>query len=190
MNFSEALAEVLRTTSRPDKVPDATVAINRAISYCTLKGAFRRDLVEASIAIDATLYGDTISLAALTRFRRFTYVKPTAVRRYLTPMEETKIFTPKDQIQPNVYYISGTSLTYTLSELATALEVGYLTYPIILDAITNTSHWMLDLMPYAITDLAASRVFQTVGDDASAGRYLASGTELFLTARRDAAMGE
>ena len=188
MNFSEALAEVLRVTNRPDKSLDAILAINKAISYCTLKGEFNRDRVTATIAIDPALYGDTISLSSLTRFRRFTYVKPTAARYYLEATEGTKIFTPKNSMQPNVYYLAGTSLTYTLSNLAASLEVEYLTYPPILDATVLNTHWMLDLMPYAIIDLASARVFARCGDDASARQYEISGMDFFQTVRKDLAV--
>jgi len=188
MNFAEVSTKVQGIVARPDKVTEIEMAINTAISYCTLKGSFRNDLVEASISIDATLYGDTISLASLTRFRRFTYVKPTAVRYYMQPIGEDKIFTPKNQMQPNVYYIAGTSLTYTLSALATALEVGYLTYPAVLSG-TNT-HWMLDIMPYAIIDLAAAYIFSSIGDDASARTHEGRGMEFFTTVRKDLSLGE
>lgn len=189
MNFSTALAEVLRITGRPDKIADATLAINRAISYCTLIGEFRRDTVEASIAIDNTLYGATISLAALTRFRRFKYIKPVGVRYYLTELDGDKIFTPKNAIQRDVFYVAGTSLTYTLGSLAASLEVAYYSYAPELDAITVTTHWMLDIIPHAIIDLASAKVFSTIGDDASAAKHEKSGMDFFLAARRDANMG-
>lgn len=188
MNFSEIATEVQRITKRPDKAVETAMAINKAISYCTLKGSFRKDIVEASIAVDATLYGDTISLASLTRFRRFTYVKPTGTKYYLKPISEEQVFVPKNQMQPNVYYIAGTSLTYTLSNLTTSLEVAYLTYPAVLSG-TNT-HWMLDIMPYAIIDLAAAYLFSAIGDDTSARIHEARGMEFFLTVRKDFALGE
>lgn len=189
MNFSEAVAEVLRITKRPDKGVEAGAAINKAIFYCSLKGDFPRDTVEGSIAISPTSYGATIPIAALLRFRRFLYVKPTAVKYYLSMLEGSKIFTPKNQLQPDVYYTAGTNLTYTLSALAPALEVAYLTYPQAVDAATNPTHWMLDAMPYAIVDLAAARVFQSIGDETSARVYEASGTEFYLTARKDINQG-
>lgn len=190
MNFLEIRAEVLRLTNRPDKTTSTDIAINKAVSYCTLKGSFRRDLVEASLAVDATLYGDTVSIAGFTRFRRFTYVKPTGVKKYLTFLAEDKIFTPKDQMQPNVYYVAGTSLTYTLSALTPTLEVGYLTYAPTLDAITNIDYWMFDIMPYAIIDLAAAMVFAGIGDDASANRHERLGMEFYNTLKRDLAIQE
>jgi len=188
MNFSEVLAHVLRITSRPDKAVDAALAINKAVSYCTFLGNFRADLVESSLAIDPNLYGDTISIAPLTRFRKFTYVKPTAQRYYLNKVHESKIFTPKNNIQPNSYYVAGTSMTYVLAELTAILEVGYLTYPTPLDSVTNTAHWMLDQIPYAIIDLASAYVFTTIGDDASARKYEISGLDLFKALRRDLAL--
>lgn len=190
MNLSEVSAEVIRITKRPDKSIETIVAINKAISYCVLKGDFAKDLVEASLPIDPLLYGDTISIASLTRFRRFTYIKPTGKRYYLTPMPGDKIFIPKDQMQPNAYYIAGTSLTYTLSELNTALEVSYLTYAPTLDTTVLPTHWLLDMNPYAIIDLAAAFIFAGIGDTESANRHQALGYESFLTLRRDLALGD
>lgn len=190
MNFQAALAEVLRVTARPDKNVEATLAINKAITYCTLLGEFPKDTTEANFPINSALYGATVSISTLTRFRRFKYVKPTAVKYYLTPIGADKIFTPENQTQINRYYVAGTSMTYTLSALATSLEISYLSYPLVLDAVTNTGHWMLDLMPYAIIDLASAHVFAGVGDDTSARRLEASGMLMFLAARRDSALGE
>jgi hypothetical protein len=189
MNVAEAVQNILILCSRPDKSAEALKALNYAISYCTLQGDFKRDMVEASIAVNPTLYGATVSLASLTRFRRFTYVKPTGVKYYLSPLSGEKIFTPKNNMQPNVYYVAGTSLTYTLSALTPTLEVSYLTYPITLDTVTNTTHWMLDLMPYAIIDIATSRIFQDIGDEASSTRFKGSGMELYLITRRDLNQG-
>lgn len=189
MNFAAALAEVLRVTGRPDKVADATMAINKAISYCTLIGEFRKDTVESSIAIDPTLYGATISLASLTRFRRFKYIKPIGVRYYLKELDGDKIFTPKNSIQRDVFYVAGTSLTYTLGALATSLELAYYSYAQELDSVTNNTHWMLDMLPYAIIDLACARIFSIIGDDASAAKHEKSGMDFFLVVRRDSNMG-
>lgn len=190
MQFPEVCAEVIKITNRPDKLHETEIAVNKAIAYCTLKGSFRQDLVETTIPINPNLYGDTISIASLTRFRRFTYVKPTGARYYLTPLSEDKIFTPLNKIQPNKYYVAGTNLTYVLSELAPSLEVGYLTYAPRLDATNNPSHWMLDIMPYAIIDLAAASIFAGIGDEASARRHEQLGLEFFLTVRKDLALGE
>lgn len=185
MNFTEAVTEVLKITSRPDKATDAALAINKAIHYCTLKGDFAADIIEASLPIDPALYGSTISIASLARFRRFNYVKPFGVQYYLSKMEGDKIFTPKNKMQPNVYYVAGTNMTYTLSTLAPSLEISYLAYPMLLDNVTNTAHWMLDKMPYAIIDLAAARIFAAIGDDSSARIHEQSGMDFFLTTRRD-----
>lgn len=185
MNFAEAVNEVLKITSRPDKAVDAALAINKAVHYCTLKGDFDADTVEASLPIDPALYGNTISIASLARFRRFRYVKPFGAQYYLSRTEGDKIFTPKNKMQPNVYYVAGTNLTYTLSMLAPTLEVSYLAYPVLLDAVVNNTHWMLDKMPYALVDLAAARIFAAIGDDSSARIHEQSGMDFFLTTRRD-----
>lgn len=187
MNFPEVLAEVLRITVRPDKSVEAALAINKAITYMTLKGEFPQDMVEGSLAIDPTLYGDTVDISALARFRKFSYLKPTAVQYYLTKLDPDKIFTPKNKTQPNVYYTAGQNLTYTLSALTSSLEYGYFAYPPILDSTTNKTHWMLTSIPYAVIDLAASLVFAGIGDDASARKHEISGMDMYRTFRSDLA---
>jgi hypothetical protein len=185
MNVNEVLTYVYGITKRPDKSSESLLALNKAVSYLTLLGDFEADRVESTIAINATLYGDTISLTSLTRFRRFTYIKPTGKLYYITKTAEDQIFIPKNQMQVNKYFIAGTSLTYTLSELSASLEVGYLTYPIPLDTTVNVTHWMLEQIPYSIIDLASAYVFANIGDDASAAKHQKSGMELFLAMRRD-----
>lgn len=185
MNFTEIHTEVLRMTKRPDKTVEAASAINRVVSFLTLKGNFAQDLLETSIAVDPASYGATVSLTSLTRFRKFKYIKPTAKRYYLEPLSAEKILTPKGNVQPNVYYVSGTSLTYTLSELTATLQVGYYSYAPTLDATVLPTHWMFNVMPHAIIDLAAAKVFMDTGDEASSRLSTASGMEFFIAARKD-----
>lgn len=186
MIFSEAVAEVISITGRPDKAADIASQLNRALSFFTLKAEFTQDLVETSLAIDSTLYGNTISLVSLTRFRKFKYLRPLAQRYYLRSIDPTQIFIPGQQIQRDRYYVGGASLTYLLSQLDTSLEVGYFTYAPILTSTTGSdAHWMLDLMPYALIEKAAAKIFQLIGDDTSYKFYEGSAMELFLTGRKD-----
>ena len=187
MNFMEAVNDVLTLVKRPDKEAEARKAVNAAIAFFTLKGEFRMDQVEASIAIDSTLYGDTIALDSLTRFRRFTYVKRYGAKGYLSPMSPEKIFTPGGQMQPNVYYTVGTNLTYVLNVLSDSLEVGYLQYGPTLVSADN--HWMLDMMPTMITDFAAAKIFRSIGDDNSADRHDNHAREAFKVLVNDQALG-
>lgn len=188
MNFAEVLSKVLEITKRPDKTDRTVIAINRAVSLCTLLGDFDRDNVEVTFNISSTLYGDTISIASLPRFRKFNYIKPTGSLYYLNYLAGDKIFTPGGGTQRNKYYLTGTDMTYLLSSLSPTLELSYATYPIELDAVTNTAHWMLDEMPYAIIDLAASDIFKQIGDDASSKRHQAEGMDFFKAVRNDKAL--
>lgn len=190
MIFSEIQTEIMRITSRPDKGDDTISAINRAVNRLTLKGDFAQDLVEGSLSVNAALYGATVSLTSLTRFRKFRYLKPTGVKYYLTPLPPEKIFTPKNAVQPNKYYIAGTSLTYTLGALTPTLEYGYFTYPIQLDAVTNNTHWMFNVIPFAVIDLAASVVFNTIGDEVSSKKFESSAMDLYNTYKSDVAQGD
>lgn len=188
MNFSEAIAEVVRLTKRPDRDAEIQSNLNKAITFFTLKGKLKRDLVELSIPIDANLLGQTVDLTTYApRLREFKYIRPRSQRYYLKPIDPDQIFTAKGSIQPNRYFLAGTtSLTITLSVFDSFLEVGYYKYPAILTPITGfDAHWMLDMIPWAITEWAASQTFQSIGDDQSAKYYQASAMALYLTMRRD-----
>lgn len=188
MNFQQAQDEVIAHTKRPDKLVQIKSEINRAIAFYTLKADFSKDLVEASIPVDVTKYGDTVDLSALAaplvRFRKFKYLKPTGVRYYLTTIDPTQLLTPQGQVQPNRYYVAGDNLTYTLSALTSVLECGYYQYAPLLVANAD-EHWMLDLMPWAITERAASRIYHSIGDEISSKSFEDSSMDFFLAGRRD-----
>jgi len=180
MNLTEVKTEILRLVARPEKHVDAIAAVNKVLSFLTLKGEFPQDVVESTLAISSTLSADTIALTSLVGFRRFVYIKPTGARYYLTPIGPEQVFTPGGKIQQNRYYIAGTNLTYTLSALNSSLEIGYLqAAPVLTEVTGSDTHWMLVNCPYAIIDLAASKVYRQIGDDASADRYEISGMQLF-----------
>lgn len=190
MNFTEAIDAVVAVTKRPEKRPEIANRLNRALSLFTLKASFKKDLVEVSTTVDPTSYGQTIDLSAfspaLVRFRKFKYIRPTNQRYYLKFMEPEFILTPQGNIQPNRYYVAGNSVTFTLSNLTPSLEIGYYQYaPILTEVSPNNTHWMLDLMPWALIDQAAASIFQSIGDEQSAKESLASSGTLFVTARND-----
>jgi hypothetical protein len=191
MEFAEALSEAIGITARPDKSTETESAINATISLYTTKVNWAKDLVETSLVVDPTLYGATLQFnnvvptSLVTRFRKFKYVKPRDVKRYLHPIGADKVFTPGEFIQRDVYYVGGNSITYVLRELTPSLEIGYYQFPYKLDLVTNKTHWMLDLMPWAVIDKACARIFRSIGDDTSAKSYESSAYELFTAAKRD-----
>ena len=186
MNFTEAITAVTSITKRPDKATEIRSNLNKALAFYTLKADWAEDLVEASLAIAATTYGETVSLSSLTRFRKFKYVKPRGKRYYLTTIDPTQLLTPTGSLQPNRFYVAGSSLTFTLSELNTHLEIGYYRYaPVLTEVSGSDTHWMLTKMPWAIIERAASQIFKSIGDDSSARFYEDSADEFFRAARRD-----
>ena len=190
MNFNEVVNEVIGITARPDKASAIATAVNAVISLCTMKASFARDLVETSIPIPpndftGTFQFNNLQVPVVTRFRKFKYVKAYGVKGYLNPTSPEKVFVPGGVSQRNVYYLSGDSITYILQNTAPSLEIGYYQYAPVLDANKNNTHWMLEVMPYTIIDLAAARIFRDIGDDASASRHQAAGDESFKVNRRD-----
>lgn len=186
MNLTEAIDEVVSITGRPDKRAEAGRQINRALSFFTLKAEFSKDLVETSLDLDVTLYGQSVAISGLTRFRKFKYIRPTSRRYYLTDIDPTQVFGPGSQIQPDRYFVVGASLTITQSNLDSSIQVGYLTYaPTLTEVSPNDVHWMLTMIPYALIEKAAAKIFQQIGDETSWKTYEASSMELFLAARND-----
>lgn len=190
MDFAQAIAEVITITARPDKSAEIATALNASIAFYTSKAEFARDLVETSLPIDPNEYGGTLQFnnanpVLVTRFRKFKYVKAYGQVGYLLPISSDKIFTPGGFTQRDVFYVGGNNITYVLKSLAPSLEVGYYQYPQVLDANTNKDHWMLELMPYAVIDRAAARIFRSIGDDSSAAQYNASSAELFSVHKHD-----
>lgn len=190
MNFNDLVTEIRGITARPDKTTEIVHALNSVLSLCSIKANFAKDLVETSIPISPTLYGDTIqfddpALPYVSRFRKFKYVKPAGEKRYLMPIGADKLFTPENVVQLDRYYIAGNNFTYTLSKLNTSLEVGYFQYPPVFAETNTTSYWMFDLMPAALVDLACARIFRSIGDDASSRMHQESGEAIYKAARRD-----
>lgn len=186
MTFIEIVAEVLKITARPDRESEIRSAVNTVLSRCILKTTFARDLVETTIAIDASAYGATIDISShVTRFRKMKYVKLYGVQGYLHAIDSDKIFTPGNNIQRDRYYLAGLNMTYTLSSLGPTLEIGYYQYAAIQDELSTPDHWMFEMAPWAIIDLAAARIFRSIGDDVSGARYEKSGIEFYDIAKRD-----
>lgn len=186
MNFTEAVDEVINITSRPDKRAEASRQLNRALSLFTLKASFKKDLVETSLSIDPTLYGQSVSIASFANFRKFKYIRPTSRRYYLTEVDATQVFGPNGMLQPDRYFVASSTLLITQSQLDSSLQVGYYTYaPVLTEVAPNNTHWMLDMIPYALIEKAASKIFQQIGDDTSSRAYDQSSAELFIAARKD-----
>lgn len=185
MNFADVVSAVVGITKRPDKQVETERAVNAALSYFCLKEKFDKDLIEGSITIDSSIYGATISLASLTRFRHFKYIKVPGKLSYLTKLDSDKIFSPGGMMQKNCYYTAGTNLTYILSSLAPSLEVGYYTYPAVLSG--TQTHWLLESSPYCVIDKAAAEIFKLIGDDPSFRIHAALAIDAYDVVVRDLA---
>lgn len=168
MNYNEAVTQVLDIVKRPEKLDTIKIYLNNVIRFFAVKEKFLLDREEGELSIDSTKYLQTVSLTTLSRFRSFEYVKLRGSLKYLEPISPKHIFTPGGNIQPNRYFQHGTNITILSTILASFIDVGYFTYPPILDGTeNNNTHWLLDQVDSAIIAEAASRIFYDVGDDAS-----------------------
>lgn len=186
MIASAAVTEILALVKRPDKAAMALQQINRAISFYSLKVEWARDLVETTLTFDAESYTQEIDISTVeARFRKVKYINPIDTTRYIRNVDVTQILGSNGQAQRDVFYIAGTTANIVLSDYAESANIGLYTYPAVL--AEADSHWMLDVVPYMIIEKAVSKIFQSIGDDASFRFYEASATELFLAARKDLA---
>ena len=187
MNFTEVVNAVLGLVKRPDQVVTVENAVNSQLSRCTLLTTFSHDLVEAEIPLDDQSYDQTIDLsmlaAPLTRFRKWKYVKLPGVMGDLKPIDLENVFVPGGFRQRDTYYMVGNKLTIMATALSSTLLVGYYQYAPTLTG--NQMHWLLDLCPYAIVNLAAGDVFNSIGDDKGAKYYTAMGQALYQTMTND-----
>jgi hypothetical protein len=185
MNFAQAVQAVIDITKRPDKQIETERAVNAALSFFILKAEFPQDLLEATLPISATEYTGQVSIAGLTRFRRMKFVNISGERNYLKPIAPEQLFTPGGSVQPNTYYLTSNYLNYSLAKLASALKIGYYSYPPTLTA--NDTHWFLDAASPCIIDRAAGVVFKVIGDDSSMGAHMGFAKEWYDAFVRDLA---
>lgn len=183
MIFTEVVSEVLGIVKRPDKINDIRREVNAAINFCCGEQNFARDLMEASIPLSSGLYTQNIALTEFTRFRKFKYLKPPAVKWYMQHTPPDKVFDDCKEAS-NSFYITGADVVIKTSQLHSTMLAGWYTYPPVLTDVAP-SFWLLDASPYIIIDRAAAKVFAGIGDDASANKYMSLFVPAWQSARRD-----
>lgn len=186
MNFTEAVAEVVSITKRPDKLLDIRREVNKAVNFFCMGADFVKDLEEVEIPITSTEYAQNLDLTNetyFTRFRKFAYIRPTNRKKLLDAVTPNKIFA-KGREQVDCYYVAGTQANFKLCKLADALYVGYFRFPPLLTDAAPT-FWMLEVSPYMVIDKAAGAVFRNIGDDASSKRHDDDANVQYLVAKRD-----
>lgn len=187
MNFTEAVAEVLETLKRPELAARARREVNSAINLYTTMCDFSDDLEEEAVAISADAYIYAIDLTALTRFRKFYFMKLdlSNCNHYIDKLSVENMY-KKNVDYKNRYYIAGTQCNINSSALASNLLVGYFKYaPTLTVEVDNRDHWMLVKSPYMIIDKALAILFASIGDRDSAKLHMDNANLAYLTARAD-----
>ncbi len=187
MIFTEVVDQVIAIVKRPDKINDIRREVNSSVHFCCTEKEFARDLREISLPLSSSLYTQSIALTEFSRFRKFKYIKPPAVKWYLKPTAPDKVF-EDCQEATNSYYITGSDVVLKTSSLYATMLAGWYMYPPVLTDVAP-SFWLLDASPYMIIDRAAAKVFANMGDDASANKHMALFVPAYLSAQRDLASG-
>ena len=172
MTLGELRAWVLRTIKRPELSTQALDAINAAIEQATAFGDFAKDIVEGTIAIDATLYAQSLVIATeFPRFRKIKYLRPVGYNHYLKWRDPSRIFNEKGIEQVDVYYRAGANIVFKLCKLQSSMLYGYFAQAVKLTvAEDNTEPELLNVMPTALHDLAVARLYDDNGNEAEAQR--------------------
>lgn len=198
MNFADALGHVIDIVGRPDKKPSARRELNAAISLAVTEGDFVFDIIETSVALDDTLYSQTITYDLLPRFRKVAHMRLFGASKLLTPIAGSQVFEAGKQLR-DVFYLVSDGVKVHTSTLDHTMLIGYYEYPPVLkdlilgqDTIgqeipiyTSDTHWTLDRMPWAIIHKAAAGVFQEVGNPDESARLNSMFVAEYEAARRD-----
>lgn len=184
MNFTDAVAEIVTSSGRPDKIALARRKLNAAIVFFSLDSSFKRDYKEQQVTTDANEYTQAFALSELTRFRRFHYMKIGGTKLFLTVLPDSELFKCCDV--KGRYYHVGDNVNINLQQLTSYLDVGYFQYPTTLtDTAGNNTYWMLDMYPYMLIDYALADVFKEIGDEKSFTALRLSAKEQYLAFRKD-----
>lgn len=185
MNFSEVVQEVIDITARQDKKSQIENAVNTVLSLVIFKASFVRDLVESTLnaAPVQNVFSGVVDLAALSNFRKLKYLKVTGVNKFMSSRQPQGVIV-QGIIVRDIYWIAGTNLNWVSSIAVKTLEIGYFVYP---PKLTDAApiHWFLDTAPNVIIDLAAARIFRSIGDSKSASDHEGSGAQLYITVKSD-----
>lgn len=164
MLFNEAAAAVLAKIKRPEKVSIVHREINAAINFFSSDLNANRDVEEVLLPIDPVEYTQAILLTELPRYRKMQYIRRSGTRNYLTYLDVKKMFTTNCDLRDK-WYLAGNSIKISMTELASALDIGYYQYPPILTTVDgNNSHWLLDSAWPVIVDRATAKCFADIGD--------------------------
>lgn len=194
MTFGEMQEAVYAWTKRPDKSTETRQAINDAILHFSNAASFSADLVEGTLSdpqvIIPTSYVHSIVISTnFPRFRKIKYFKPTGWKKYIKPLDSTKIFTPQECEQLDRWYRAGDRIQMKVSNLITSLEYGYYARPakLILNADT---HWMFDEIETAIKYRAVAIIFGGIGEQKEMASFLQLSDNAFLIAKNDLQDGD
>lgn len=164
MLFNEAVAAVQAKLKRPEKTQIVMNEINDAINFFSSDLNSNRDVEEILLSIDPVEYTQAIPLTSLPRYRKMQYIRRSGTRKYLTYLDVKKMFTTNCDMQDK-WYLAGSSIKISMTELASALDIGYYQYPPILTmADGNNSHWLLDQAWPVIVNRTLAKCFADIGD--------------------------
>lgn len=182
MTLTELQAWVLRTIKRPEKAVEVVDAINAAIELASTQGDYAFDLVEGELTIDGSLFAQNIVIStSFTRFRKIKYLRPSGFNEYLKWRDPSRIFQQGKEML-NVWYRSGDNIVFKLSDLQTKMKYGFFQYP---TRIASGSNNYTTQMPSAIHDLACSRLYEDMGNEAEAGRLERRALKFLIAHKQD-----
>ena len=154
------------------------------------QGDYAFDLVEGELAISSSDYAQNIVIStSFTRFRKVKYLRPEDYSIYLKWRDPAKIFTEKAPgrvglEQLDCFYRAGDNIVFKLSNLQDTMLYGFYQYPLRVSDPNATNNYMTQ-MPAAIHAIAASMIWEDIGNEAEAQRLERRGLRLLAMHQAD-----
>lgn len=170
MNLTEIIAAVVVRTKRPDLEEDILLAVQQATLFCHNSEFYRRDMVELPFNFSAApaFSGQYIVDSVLPSLRKVSYIRkwdptvtPAFLGAFLKPVEPDQLFDYYEQKKKDVYYLAGKVINWISCTQDKGHIVGYWRFPDV--GRSNYSSWIATTHPFAIVDMAASRIFRNIG---------------------------
>lgn len=185
MDFGTMASNIATRMIRPDKVDEVKDAINDAIEFCSVNGDFAADLIEGTVAMETTVYSQSIVISTtFTRFRKVKYLKPLGYTRFLEWKDPSRVFDPDGNQCRDIWYRAGDNIVVNTSALISSMLYGYYQFPARMDDDTDT-HWMMDYMYSAVFNLALADMWENIGNAEEGVKCRQKGNLAFISHRRN-----
>jgi len=168
---------VLADTKRPDRISQIQQYVKKAIKHAHQLTDFKQDRLDTTLVPSPIGDGLIGSVALPSDFRKEKLIRPIAAGSFFTGVKLVEIpldDLPKYEIAGkalDTYYITQGTLHYNSENVLDSIGFMYYAYPD-LSTLSKTT-WITNQYEEAITDLAKSWMYASIGDKENANKLFA-----------------